>query len=49
MRRMPVRRAKSGEEMRPPVPKPRGTPERLPWAGAALDQEEARGETERGG
>ncbi len=46
--RVVVRRAKSREEMRPPVPKPQGTPKRLPWAEVALNQEAARREAERG-
>jgi hypothetical protein len=43
-----VRRAKSREEMRPPVPRVEKTgPERVPWAEAALEQETARRQKER--
>ncbi len=40
-----VRRAKSREEMRPPAPKGKESPDRLPWAEATRTREEARRET----
>ena len=39
-----VRRAKSREEMRPPVPRVEKAPQTLPWAERALEQETARRE-----
>jgi hypothetical protein len=39
-----VRRAKSWEEMRPPVPRVEEAPERTPWAEKARRQEETREE-----
>jgi hypothetical protein len=43
-----VRRAKSREEMRPPVPRVEEVPEKVPWAELALEQETAREERETG-
>ena len=43
-----VRRARSREEMRPPVPRIKETPDKVPWAEAARRQEEMRKESEAG-
>jgi hypothetical protein len=44
-----LRRAKSRNEMRPPVPKMDEAPNRLPWSERALEQEMARSEQDRQG